>query len=252
MKKTPLFISIFLCFMLNSNAASYEKNKGKSVDYDVNGLTYEGYFVDSGEKAPLVVLIHDWDGLTDYEVKRSEMLAKLGYSVFAVDLFGKGIRPTENKDKKQHTGELYKDRTKMRAIMNGSLTEAKKLGANTQNSVAMGYCFGGAAVLEWARSGIDLKGFATFHGGLTTPQGQDYSNTKGEILILHGTADSAISMDDFKNLALELEIAKVPNEMISYSGAEHAFSVFDSPRYQKSADEKSWNRFVSFLTEALK
>ncbi|MEJ2521145.1 MAG: dienelactone hydrolase family protein, partial [Desulfuromonadales bacterium] len=121
---------------------------------------------------------HDWDGLTDYEVKRANMLAELGYAVFAADLFGKGVRPTEVTDKRQHTGELYKDRAKMRALIQGAVDQAKQLGGRVDNAVVMGYCFGGAAVLEYARSGADVKGHVTFHGGLSTPEGQDYSKTK--------------------------------------------------------------------------
>ena len=97
---------------------------GKTVTYQVRGDAYEGYFVSAGKQAPLVLLIHDWDGLTDYEVKRADMLADMGYSVFAADLFGAGVRPTEVVDKRQHTGELYKDRDKMRALMNGALDQA--------------------------------------------------------------------------------------------------------------------------------
>ena len=82
---------------------------GNAVDYTVNGQAYEGYYISPTADAPLVLLVHDWDGLTDYEVKRANMLAELGYAVFAADLFGKGVRPTEVKDKRQHTGELYKD-----------------------------------------------------------------------------------------------------------------------------------------------
>ncbi|NIQ95923.1 MAG: dienelactone hydrolase family protein, partial [Desulfuromonadales bacterium] len=204
-----------------------------------------------GKNAPLIILIHDWDGLTDYEVKRAEMLAEMGYAVFAADLFGKGVRPTEVKDKRQHTGELYKDREKMRRLLNGALAEAKRLGGNTGNAVAMGYCFGGAAVLEFARSGADLKGFATFHGGLQTPEGQNYEATKGSVLILHGTADTNITMDQFADLASELEQAGVRHEMITYSGAPHAFTVFGSNRYRKDADEKSWRRFSDYLEETL-
>jgi dienelactone hydrolase len=163
---------------------------GKTVTYQVDGADYEGYCVSPGGNAPLVLLIHDWDGLTDYEVKRANMLADMGYAVFAADLFGAGVRPTEVKDKRQHTGELYKDRAKMRALMNGALEQAAAMGGNRGNAVAMGYCFGGAAVLELARSGSDLKGFATFHGGLKTPDGQNYANTKGRLLIMHGTADT--------------------------------------------------------------
>jgi dienelactone hydrolase len=117
--------------------------------------------------------------------------------------------------------------------------------------VAMGYCFGGTAVLELARSGADLKGFVTFHGGLNTPTGQDYSNTKGKLLILHGTADTSVTMDQFARLANELEEKGIPHEMVTYSGAPHAFTVFGSERYKKDADKKSWKRFTAFLEETL-
>jgi dienelactone hydrolase len=181
------------------------------------------------------------------------MLADLGYAVFALDLFGAGVRPTEVKDKRQHTGELYKNREKMRALMKGAMDAAKNKGANVENAVAVGYCFGGAAVLELARSGADLKGFATFHGGLKTPQGQNYSNARGKILIMHGSADTAITMDHFADLAKELESAGVAHEMITYGGAaQHAFTVLGSKRYQETADKKSWKRFVEFLAATLK
>lgn len=225
---------------------------GSTVAYNVDGQSYEGYYVSPAIKAPLVLIIHDWDGLTDYEIKRSHMLADMGYAVFAMDLFGAGIRPTKVEDKRQHTGELYKDRAKMRGLMNGALKIAQDKGADIGNAVVMGYCFGGAAVLEWARSGADLKGFATFHGGLKTPEGQNYRKSQGRILVMHGTADSAISMDQFAGLAKELEAAGTDHEMITYGGAPHAFTVFGSDRYRKSADMKSWKRFTEFLDDALK
>ena len=245
----PLIMILACLAMFVSPAAGAG---GQSIAYAVNGQDYEGYFISPSDGAPLVLLIHDWDGLTDYEIKRARMLSDLGYAVFAADLFGKGIRPTEVKDKRQHTGELYKDRTKMRALMKGALAQARKLGADTGNAVAAGYCFGGAAVLELSRSGEALKGAATFHGGLKTPEGQDWSDAKGELLIMHGSADTAITLDDFAGLAKELEAAGIGHEMITYSGAPHAFTVFGSSRYHEAADKKSWARFVRFLSERLK
>ena len=224
---------------------------GMTVAYNVDGQPYEGYYVSPAPDAPLVLLIHDWDGLTDYEVKRADMLAAEGYAVFAADLFGAGVRPTKVEDRRQHTGELYKDRAKMRALIQGALDTAKAKGANTGNAVVMGYCFGGAAVLEFARSGADMKGFVTFHGGLQTPEGQDYSGAKGKVLVLHGTADANITMDQFAALANELEQHGVTHEMITYSGAPHAFTVFGSDRYREDADKKSWKRFLEFLKETL-
>ena len=122
MKSVIRLISSLVCLALSQLALA---SAGSTVLYQVNGQDYEGYYVSAGEGAPMVLLMHDWDGLTDYEVKRADMLAEMGYTVFAADLFGAGVRPTENKDKKQHTGELYKDRAKMRALMDGALGERK-------------------------------------------------------------------------------------------------------------------------------
>jgi len=243
------FIYVFLFLAVSTVAFGAT---GASVTYQVNGQSYEGYYISPSDQAPFVLLIHDWDGLTDYEIKRADMLADLGYAVFALDLSGAGVRPTEMKDKRQHTGELYKDREKMRALMKGALDAAKNKGADIENTVVVGYCFGGAAVLESARSGADLKGFATFHGGLKTPQGQNYANTRGKILIMHGSADTAITMDQFADLAKELEAAGIAHEMITYGAAQHAFTVFGQNRYQEAADKKSWKRFTEFLADTLK
>jgi dienelactone hydrolase len=243
------FIYVFLLLSVSTVAFA---DPGGSVTYQVNGQSYEGYYISPSDRAPFVLLVHDWDGLTDYEIKRANMLADLGYAVFALDMFGAGVRPTEVKDKRQHTGELYQNRDKMRALMKGALDAARYKGANIENAVVFGYCFGGAAVLELARSGADLKGFATFHGGLKTPQGQNYSNTRGKILIMHGSADTAITLDQFADLAKELESAGVDHEMITYGGAQHAFTVFGGNRYQEAADKKSWKRFTEFLADTLK
>jgi len=245
--RTWIFAVITLLAMPTSAALA----AGKHITYEIDGQAYEGYYITPGEDAPLVLMMHDWDGLTAYEVERAGMLAEMGYAVFAADLFGAGVRPTTIEDKRQHTGELYKDRAKLRKLMLGALEVARQQGANTGNSVAMGYCFGGAAVLELARSGADLKGFATFHGGLQTPEGQNYANTRGEILVMHGSADTAITLEQFAALASELERAGVRHEMVTYSGAPHAFTVFDTDSYREDADRKSWALFSEFLNEKL-
>lgn len=230
---------------------------GEAVRYSVDGEPYEGWYepaaaaVESGSARGLILILHDWDGLTEYEVQRAGMLAGEGFDVFAADLFGAGIRPTENRDKRQHTGELYKDREKMRRLMRAALDAAEQQGADPSTAVAMGYCFGGAAVLELARSGIDLQGFASFHGGLSTPAGQGYAETRGMVLVYHGSADTAITLQDFAALGEQLESAGVPHEMTSYGGAPHAFTVFGSSRYVERADSQSWASFHAFLDENL-
>ena len=219
------------------------------VTYEVNGAKYEGYISSPSKNAPLIFMVHDWDGLNDYEVKRAKMLNEMGYATFAVDLYGKGVRPEKIEEKKRLTSELYKDRVKMRELLTAGLNEAKKQGLNVDNAVGIGYCFGGAAILEFARSGAELKKFIPFHGGLQTPKGQDYSQAKGEIVVFHGTADKVVSMQDFADLAMQLESAGIKHEMLTYSGAPHAFTVFGSSRYHERADKASWKRFSEILED---
>ncbi|GEA52244.1 hypothetical protein VIN01S_30480 [Vibrio inusitatus NBRC 102082] len=231
---------------------SFNAVAGEDVVYEVDGQPYQGYWSKVSDTAPLVILVHDWDGLTDYEIKRAEMLNEQGYNVFAADLFGQGVRPTEVKDKKQHTGELYKDRAKLQKLMAESQSKGEMLNGSGDNTVVMGYCFGGAAVLEAARAGADAKAFVTFHGGLSTPEGQSYKMTKAPVVVFHGTADTAITMKDFAMLADELEKTGIKHEMVSYGGAPHAFTVFGSERYREDADMKSWIRFNEVLVEVTK
>ena len=236
-------------FTLAVALAPMTAQAGEVVTYSVKGEEFEGYRAKApGNSKGLVLVIHDWDGLTDYEVKRADMLAEMGYDAFAVDLYGKGNRPVETGAKKAEIGKLYKDRERMRALILAGLAEARQTG--DQTAVVMGYCFGGAATLELARSGkaSGIKGYATFHGGLQTPEGQGYAADTPPILVAHGGADTSITMDHVAGLSRELEGAGVPYEIQVYSGAPHAFTVFGSSRYQDVANTQSWDAFTDFLT----
>lgn len=244
-------MKIFFVAMMVLLLATFGFAKESVVSYEVDGKTYEGYYSTPSNNAPLVFIIHDWDGLNAYEMKRAKMLNTLGYGAFAIDLFGKGVKPVTVEEKKALTNALYNDRAKMQKLLNASYEAAKKEGANVKNAIGIGYCFGGAALLEMARMGTPLKGFAVFHGGLATPAGEDYKHTKGFVLIIHGSADESVSLDEFATLGKELEKTGIKHELISYSGAPHAFSVFGTERYREDADKKSWRRLVEFLDETL-
>ncbi|TFF27476.1 dienelactone hydrolase family protein [Jiella endophytica] len=222
---------------------------GESVTYQAAGADYEGYYAPAkGDAKGLVLVIHDWDGLTDYEKKRADMLAELGYDAFALDLFGKGNRPETVDARKEETGKLYKDREAMLTRVAAGLEEARKE-SGKEEAVVMGYCFGGAGVLELARSGKaeGVAGYATFHGTLATPEGQSYPDGTPPILIAQGGADTSVPVDEAYSLAKTLEDKGITYELEVYSGAPHAFTVFDSDRYRDVADEESWNALQSFL-----
>ncbi|QBG46143.1 dienelactone hydrolase family protein [Verrucomicrobia bacterium S94] len=243
MKKIQLLFVYVFGFLLAAPVVA------ASIEYSVDDVVFEGYMDRAGPDAPLVVIVHDWDGLTEYEIKRAGMLRKLGYSVFAVDLYGKGVRPTEIADRKKCMAILTDDRPKMRSYMKGALEFAEAQGLNTDNCVVMGYCFGGTAVLEFARSGADVKGFVTFHGGLGLPEGQDYSRATGEYQIHHSITDG---MPPFAALAEALEKQGLSAQLISYTGAPHGWTVFGGSRYREKPDRESWAHFLRFLEDVLK
>ena len=242
-----------LCLMALTFSQTAAAITTKNITYTVDDQAYEGYYAKADKaNAPFILLIHDWDGLTDYERKRADMLATEGYNVLAADMFGQGIRPTSIEENKRLTGELYDDRSKMRRLLEGALNAGRLQGNDVREGVTMGYCFGGTVALELARSGFPQKAFVPFHGAFDIPTGQNYDKTTGEILVFHGSADESVSLESFANLGKTLEAAKVPHEMVTYSGAPHAFSVFGSDKYDARADERSWKRYLDFLTEEYK
>jgi dienelactone hydrolase len=220
------------------------------VAYEVGGESFNGYFAAAEDPKGLVLVIHDWDGMTDYEMKRADMLAEMGYDAFALDMFGAGT-PTETVEhRRAATGALYQDRERMRALIRAGLEQARAR-TEAEGVVAMGYCFGGAVTLEMARNGLaeDAVGYASFHGGLSTPDGQSWSGDVAPLLIAHGGADTSITLEDAATLAGELEAAGATYTMEIYSGAPHAFTVIGSSRYQERADKESWEAFSDFLAE---
>jgi dienelactone hydrolase len=150
------------------------------VTYEVGGMAFEGYVATpEGESRGTVLIVHDWDGMTDYEEGRADMLAEAGYTAFAIDVYGADTDPQGFEEYRALSGALYGDRETFRERLMGSIMAAADIPGATDSMVMMGYCFGGAAVLEAARAGADLDGFVSFHGGLPTPEGQDWSMANG-------------------------------------------------------------------------
>lgn len=226
---------------------------GAPFDYTVGDTVYEGYVARNEGAAPrgTVLIVHDWDGLGAYEMRRAEMLAAMGYTAVAVDLYGKAVAPTTVDEYRALTGALYGDREEFRARLMGSLMAARGLEGATQEVVAIGYCFGGAAVLEMTRAGADLAGAVSFHGGLGTPEGQDYSAATAPVLLLHGSADPVSGMADLAALLDELQEAGVAHDARVYGGARHSFTVFGSGDYDRAAEQGSWQALTEFLGRRL-
>lgn len=238
-------------FVLAATSASAEI-VSEAFEYDVGDTTFEGHVAfnsDLAETKGTVVILHDWDGLTDYEIRRAEMLAALGYTGVAIDVYGRDSRPTSMEENQQMSGALYGDRDLFRERLTGSIEAASQLSSATDDIVMIGYCFGGAGVLEAARAGTNLAGYVSFHGGLGTPEGQDYSQAAGPILLLHGSADPVSGMADLATLLDELQAAGIEHGAQVYGGARHSYTVWGSDDYDLAADQGSWDALQGFLDD---
>ncbi|MEX0449062.1 dienelactone hydrolase family protein [Spiribacter sp. 221] len=251
-----LITAITVFGLLASSQALHAEIVSKPVSYTHGDAAFEGYIAYNralGDDQPTVVIVHDWDGLGEYERMRARMLAHEGYAAFAIDLFGEGVRPESIERRRELTGALYADRDRMRALIDSGMDAAfDQRATDIAKMVAIGYCFGGAVVLEMARAGLPLEGFVSFHGGLGTPEGQDYTDVQGELLILHGSNDAVAPMEDISSLADRLDADGVDYQIEIYGGARHAFTDWEAEdRYDPQADLKSWQALRTFLGDTL-
>jgi dienelactone hydrolase len=226
---------------------------GDYVTYEVAGMAFEGYVArdPAVESRGTVLIVHDWDGMTEYEEERARMLAAEGYTAFAIDVYGADVTPQGFEEYRAASGALYADRETFRQRLMGAIMAAAEIPGATANMVMMGYCFGGAAVLEAARAGADLDGFVSFHGGLGTPEGQDYSAASAPIMFFHGSADPVSGLDELAAKLNRLQAAGVPHGAEIFGGARHSFTVWGSNDYLESADRDSWEGLLEFLDETL-
>ncbi|AXC48776.1 dienelactone hydrolase family protein [Paracoccus suum] len=224
---------------------------GEAVTYSAEGREFEGYLAKADNPKGAVVLIHDWDGLNEYEKSRADQLAALGYSTFAVDIYGKGVRPTTMEGNKAETAKLYGDRPMMVKLLEASVAEAQKQGL--KSAVVIGYCFGGAAALELAAAQPEgVVGYGTFHAGLGQLKDTDFAAAKAPVRLWHGGADASAPLTALAVVGDKLNAAGTPWRATIYGGARHTFTVPGTKDYVEADDKDSWAQFQAFLAEVFK
>jgi dienelactone hydrolase len=256
-------IIVLIVLLLTSGVAASAAVQGEEVDYRVGDTTMRGFlaFDDAAEgMRPGVLVVHEWWGHTEYARERARMLAELGYTALALDMYGDGRQA-------QHPDEAARFATAVRA----NLPEARERfeaamtrlqahpSVDPEKIAAIGYCFGGAVVLEMARSGVDLDGVVSFHGSLATENPAKPAAVKAKVLALNGADDPLVTQEEIAGFKEEMESAGVDYRFVNYPGALHSFtnpradevgSKFNMPLgYHPEADARSWEEMRRFLDE---
>lgn len=232
------------------------------VQYSDGDTKLSGAIVyDKAKKGPRpgVVVVHDWMGPSDYTTLRASQLATLGYAAFIADIYGVDTRPKTPKEASTAAGKYKGDRSLLRKRVNLALDELRKSPVvNGSKVAAIGYCFGGTTVLELARSGANISGVVSFHGGLDSLSPADGKNIKSKVLVLHGADDPSVSPENLAAFEKELRDGNVDWELVKLGNSVHSFSnpgagsdKASGNAYNPEADRRSFELMKGFFKEIL-
>lgn len=255
---------LFALFLLAVSGLTQAAIKTQEIPYQSSdGTRLIGYYVydDAIEgQRPGVVVVHEWWGLNDYIKRRARELAGLGYSALAMDMYGDGKNTEHPKDAMAFMQAALKDSAAASARFKAGLDLLKaQAQTDPEKIAAIGYCFGGAVVLNAARQGVPLAGVVSFHGALATKTPATPGSVKAKVLVEHGALDSMVSPDNVAAFKAEMDKAGADYQFVSLEGAKHGFSNPEADRlghgdhggpdigYSKTADEKSWADMQAFF-----
>jgi dienelactone hydrolase len=235
----------------------------QTVDYHQGGATLSGYLAYDDSfpgLRPAVLVFHHWMGIDQYIKDRTDQLARMGYVAFAADVYGKGIRPANPTEAGALATTYRNDRQLMRKRAQAALDTLRLIPrVDIKRIAAIGYCFGGTTVLEIARSGAEIAGVASFHGGLDTPDPADAKNIRCKVLALHGGDDPYVPPKDVAAFEEEMRAGGADWQLVIYGAAVHSFTnpaaggdKSKGAAYDAKADHRSWAAMKDFFAEIFK
>jgi dienelactone hydrolase len=267
--RSLLTVLVFITALSSSSFAKPVGNapsiKEENVSFIVNGVTYNAFVAYDDNlkgKRPAVLIVHEWWGLNDYPKMRARKLAELGYIAMAADVFGKGKTADNPTVAQELTTPFYKDPNLCKTRLDAALARLKEFSqTDAQNVAAIGYCFGGYVVLNYAKLGGNVKGVVSFHGGVGGAP-VDKKLLKAQVLVCHGASDSFVAQKDVDAFKHKLDSVGVAGTVKVYPDATHAFTnpaatetgkKFNIPiAYNADADRDSWNDMKAFFGKIFK
>ena len=249
-----LFSATLFCNLMNAQL--------KPVKYTEGSQQLNGLFIKSAKKSgnnPGILLLPAWLGIDNASKGIAEELAKLGYNVFIADIYGEGNYPKNTSEAGKQAGFYKTNFEAYQKRIDAALKELVKSGANADNIVAIGFCFGGTGVLEAARGHLNVKGIASFHGGLGKDASRKTETIDAKVLICHGADDPFVPKEEIASFQQEMRDAKADWQMIYYANSVHSFTNPEAgsdnskgAAYNALAAKRSFEHLQLFLNEVLK
>lgn len=260
MKNKIAFLFVFMLFIANSMAQS-KVLVNKDVEYKDGSQVLSGISVKPPkllEGKPGILILPAWMGIQNHEKEVAGILASMGYHTFIADIYGVDQRPTNTKEAGAKAGFFKKNIKEYQTRIQLALDQLVKQGANPDEIVVIGYCFGGTGAVEAARTSMKVKGIVSFHGGLGRDETRAIEPIKPKVLILHGADDKYVPKEEIDKFQDEMRTAKADWQMVYYANSVHSFTHKDAgsdnskgAAYNEKADKRSWVAMLDFLKEVL-
>jgi dienelactone hydrolase len=250
-------LSVFWLF----SASAFAAMQAKPVEWKQGKQRFSGYIVYNDattNKRPGLVMVPDWKGVTPASVEKAKQVAAAGYVILVADVFGKGVRPKDDKAAQALVTKMYQDLPGLRARAATALDFLRSQAGSTPVDVtrigAFGYCFGGKTVLELARSGADLAGVVSYHGGLDTKLPAQSGALNASILVLNGADDTYVPAEQIKSFESEMKAAGADWQFVNFSGAVHCFALESAKSppgcvYNERAAKRAFTMMNQFFFE---
>lgn len=264
MNVSRLFARLAAVAAMTLSAQSFAAPVEKVVDYTIDGQPHRGYvYYDDAVKTPrpLVVLVPNWLGTSAANRKQAAEIAGKDYVVFVADMFGRNKQPADQAAAGKAVAALYGNRSLLRARIVANKQEAMiyaksaKLPADLSRIAAIGFCFGGATVLELARTGDDVAAVVSFHGNLSLDAPAENAPIRTRILALHGDADPYVPAKQVEAFLAEMRAVKPDWQLVSFGGAVHSFTDPDAnvpgqAMYDARIARRAFQMMRDYLAEA--
>ena len=254
------FVFLLLAFFAASPA--FAKMIAKPVDWSLDGTTFKSVLVyddASSAKRPGLVMVPNWYGISDIAIEKAKKVAGRDYVILLTDMYGESVRPKSDAEAKAAVAPFYADRTLMRKRIGKAFdvlkAQAAEAPVDLDRLAAIGFCFGGAAVLDLARSGADVKAAVAFHGDLSTDDPGLTKNIKARVLAMNGSDDVA-TMPEAPKFIESMRASSADWQFVVIGHAVHCFTETEATaktgncRYDEKAASRSYAMMRAWLAES--